>query len=377
MDNLGGKHVPYNIITSRFNPTIHRSTSTDITSGFNLVEGETITSIRLGSSRSVAITSSGRVFTWGSNNNGQLGDGTLIGKDYPIDITSQFSLTDNERVISLSLGTENSAAFTSQGRVFTWGFNNQGQLGDGTLIDKLYPVDITANFDLNEGEFISKIMLTYYVSAALSSEGRLFMWGNNDYGQLGDGTTIIKILPSEITNYFNLDQDDIIIDFSIGSQFASAITIKSRIFTWGNNEYGQLGDSTNINKTSPIEISNQFDFISDETIVHIALGSAHSMIVTSSNRVFTWGSNFNGELGTGTIINRSKPIEITNRLSLDSSDKVIKIELGSSNSALLLSSGKLFAWGRNDYGQLGDGSNLDRLNPVEVNTFNLDLEEYL
>ena len=118
-----------------------------------------------------------------------------------VDQIGNVTLNLGETIINISLGRYHSSAITSTGRVFTWGYNKYGRLGDGTTIDRTTPTDITSRFNLGDGETIISISLGDYHSSAITSTGRVFTWGYNTYGQLGDGTTIDKSTPTEITTY--------------------------------------------------------------------------------------------------------------------------------------------------------------------------------
>jgi len=142
-----------------------------------------------------------------------------------------------------------------------------------------------------------EVYIGYDHSLAINSEGRIFTWGCNMYGQLGDGTGINKSVPTEITNQFGLLPSETITQVSLGNSFSAAITSSGRIFTWGYNWAGQLGDSTTDNKFTPTEITNQFSLLPGETITQVALGDLHSSATTSSGRIFTWGINWYGQLG--------------------------------------------------------------------------------
>jgi uncharacterized repeat protein (TIGR02543 family) len=155
-------------------------------------------------SHSTTLTSTGRVFMWGANGSGQLGDGTTTDKEVPTEITSNFSLATGEKVMSLSLGYTHSSALTSTGRVFMWGGNGSGQLGDGTTTDKNVPTEITSNFSLRPNDKIIGLSLGGVYSSALSAMGRVFVWGWNELGYLGDGTSTSRSIPTEITTGFSL-----------------------------------------------------------------------------------------------------------------------------------------------------------------------------
>jgi uncharacterized repeat protein (TIGR02543 family) len=342
-----------------------------------LYAGETITQVSLGWSHSSALTSEGRIFTWGNNDYGQLGDGTTTNRTTPTEITSQFNLHAGESIIQVSLGIFHSSAITSEGRIFTWGNNGYGQLGDGTTNNnRTTPTEITSQFNLPAGESIIIVSLSFDHSSALTSEGRIFTWGNNFYGQLGDGTTTNRTTPTEITSQFNLYAGETIIQVSLGYSDSSALTSQGRIFTWGINNSGQLGDGTTTNRTTPTEITSQFNLHAGESIIQASLGWGHSSALTSEGRIFTWGNNFYGQLGAGTTTNRNTPTEITSHFNIHTGETIIQVSLGIFHSSAITSEGRIFTWGYNGFGQLGDGTTTDRAIPTEITSqFNLHIGE--
>ncbi len=369
--------------------TRDKYTPTEITSRFSLATGDKIISVSLGYNYSAALTSSGRLFTWGYNWDGQLGDGTTTGdrtsnRSTPTEITSRISLATGDKIIQVSLGNSHSAALTSSGRLFTWGYNEFGQLGVGIRTrNRSTPTEITSRISLATGDKIISVSLGYDHSAALTSNGRLFIWGRNDSGQLGDGTETQRYTPTEITNHFSLSTGDKIIQVSLGDVHSAALTSSGRLFTWGNNLYGQLGDGTTISdrttteRSTPTEITNRFSLATGDKIIQVSLGYNHSAALTSEGRLFTWGNNADGQLGDGTTffdaIDKYTPTEITNRFSLATEDKIISVSLGSYHSAALTSSGRLFTWGINYSNQLGDGTNTNRSTPTEITQAHYEL----
>jgi uncharacterized repeat protein (TIGR02543 family) len=190
-----------------------------------------------------------------------------------------------------------------------WGYNANGQLGDGNYTNSNTPVNITLQFNLDEGEIFDDISLGYSHSSALTSEGRLFTWGSNNYGELGNGTTTTSPLPIDITLQFDLNPQETIVLVVLGGGYSSAITSENRLFTWGTNNAGQLGDGTMASVYTPADIEAQFDLREGEYMSSISLSSsgAHSSALTTDGRLFMWGYNNVGQLGDGTTANAYTP----------------------------------------------------------------------
>ena len=418
---------------------LNSNTPIDITSNFNLNVGETIVNIYLGGFHSSAITSDGRVFTWGYNGYGQLGDGTILHSSLPIDITSQFNLEIGEVVTSLALGYKHSSAITSNGRMFTWGYNQIGQLGDGSTNDSSVPVDITYQFDLVQGESLILSDLGRSSSAAITTNGRVFNWGSNSHGILGDGTQSSSIVPKEplfvyveveqidiyhyddsiteflpildgytfngwhsdagLTNAYTFttmpaeditiyakwsinqyeityyDVLEVVVDIQTGSYHTIALTSDGRIFTWGFNNHGQLGNGFTGSSTTPIDITANFNLAIGETIITIGAGGEHSVLLTSLGRVFVWGRNDSGLLGDGTWQDILLPKDITDRITLSVDENIVDIYTAYTHTFVLTSDGNLIAWGGNSNGQLGLGTTSTVLIPTMLSPITLEVGE--
>ncbi len=364
--------VNYAIISDDYDPL------TDIL----LLPNESIIQIELGTYHTVVVTSAGRVFSWGYNMQSQLGDGTNNNSSTPVNITSNFNLTDGEKVIYIAVGSYHNLAVTSQGRVFTWGTNSYGILGNNSVVSSNLPIDITNNFNLNVGETITSASLGEQNSAVLTSDGRLFKWGRNDYGQLGDSTSPDSYLPLDITSKFNLNGSETIIKVSLGHSHSAIITSEGRVFTWGgDNFYGTIGNATNMNQFTPVEITSFFNLNALETIEDIAVGGNHMLAITSDGRVFAWGKNTKGQLGNNTETNSNIPLDITSYLGLGVSEEVARISLGYESSSVLTTDSRLLIWGYNQYGNIGDGTagwDQYKTTPTDITSqFTLDVNDAL
>lgn len=345
---------------------IEIQTPTDITSAFPLTEGETIVSITTGYNSSAVLTSNGRVFTFGNNEDGQLGDGTNTYQPAPVDITSNFNLSEGETIISITLGGNFSSALSSNGRVFTWGNNNEGQLGNGTNINSNLPVDITSQFSLQPGETVVSTALGYKHILAFTSQNRLFGWGYNSYGQVGNGIVTAQSTPVDITSGIYFSDGEDIQAISAGNAHSALITTFGAIYTWGYNLYGQLGDGTTTFKNTPTNITLQFQFELEfnETINAVSLTDNSTLVTTSNGRVYSWGYNNKGQVGDGTNYNRPTPVEITSYFNLLEGDFISFITSGCNHNGAITTSGKIYSWGKNTSYQLGDGTNSTSSTPI-------------
>ena len=205
--------------------------------GINTTKGQStyFTTFTTGSSsrHTLGIKNDGKLWAWGYNGYGQLGDGTLIAKNVP----TQVSTATNW--VSVSAGQNHSMGITADGKLWTWGYNNQGQLGDGTNTAKNVPTQV--------GTATNWVSLSagYFHSMGITADGKLWTWGYNGYGQLGDGTITAKNVPTQVgsaTNWVNV---------SAGNSHSTGITADGMVWGWGMNSTGQLGDGTNTQSTIP------------------------------------------------------------------------------------------------------------------------------
>jgi alpha-tubulin suppressor-like RCC1 family protein len=332
----------------------------EITPYFSLSDQEKIEKIVSGWGHSAALTTHDRLFVWGRNDSGQLGNGTTNNQHTPQDITNLFSLAPDETITDLALGWGHSAALTSNQRLFTWGKNESGQLGNGTTQNSNIPLDISASLRRIIQDPIDMIALGSSHTGLLTTTGRLFTWGRNVYGQLGDGTTSSKRTPTEITSFIPKEDNEVITRLSLGWGHSSIQTSLDRVFIWGFNQFGQLGNQTNDDQSLPILVSTTEFREENDTIKDLRLGNGHSGFLTSNDHIFLWGFNQFGQLGNGTTLNENKPIAIT--VSLEPDEVITTLALGVNHSAVLTSNGRLMMWGFNQFGQLGNGTTINKNN---------------
>ncbi|MFT9116351.1 MAG: IPT/TIG domain-containing protein [Sporolactobacillus sp.] len=329
-------------------------------SGFSVGQSK-FKQISAGNSHVLAINNFGNVYSWGNNNSGQLGDGSTDNSITPVAVDTSGTLYDKD-IISTQAGYNFSLALDSNGNVYAWGDNTYGQLGDGTTTSRSSPVNISSSGVLS-GKTITAIFAGNNQSFAIDSNGSLYAWGRNDTSQLGDGTTTNKTAPELISG--GAISGKAITKVAAGDAHTLALDSNGNVYAWGYNVDGRLGNNTTTNSSTPVLIND--GAISGKTIIDIAAGYYHSVALDNSGNVYTWGNNTYGQLGNDTNTNSSVPVAVYNAGVL-SGKIVTSLSAGQNYTLALDSNGQVYAWGDNNDGQLGDGTYDMRDIPVYVST---------
>ena len=314
---------------------------TDRDAPFELTTTSDITNIVAGGFHTMALDLNGEVWVWGDNESGQLGDGLL-----PTDRNAPFKLTSISNVTDLSVGYGHVMALDSAGDVWVWGDNFYGQLGDGTT-----GPDRSAPYKLTTLSNITSIAAGSFHSMALDTNGKVWVWGWNFYGQLGDGLS-----PTSRNAPFNLTSISNITAIAGGDAHSLAIDTSGDLWVWGWNSHGQLGDGLSpTNRDAPHKLTT----ISNVTAVS---GGVHTMAIDTSRNLWVWGDNAFGQLGDG-----NSPTDRDAPYNLTTLPNVATIDAYGYHSLAITTNGDLWAWGRNNFGQLGDGNTgVDRNTPYNL-----------
>jgi alpha-tubulin suppressor-like RCC1 family protein len=301
-----------------------------------------VIAIASGSSHSLALRSDGTVWTWGSNNLGELGYGsTGVSSNTPTQVSGLSGVT------AIAGGEIQSLALKSDGSVWAWGLRIALQTGGG-IGGSIYPTPAQVS-DLNG---ITAISAGEFHGLAIKSDGKIWGWGHNYYGQLGNGTNSIGSIPTVASGL------DGITGIAGGRYHSLACSSDGSVWSWGWNFYGQLGNGKTGGSANPAAVSGLSD------VVAVAAGVEHSLISKSDGTVWGWGSNDYGQLGNGTTNSSYTPVQASSLTG------VIALACGYLHSLALKSDGTVWAWGYNSFGQLGNGTYNNSSTPVQVNSLN-------
>jgi alpha-tubulin suppressor-like RCC1 family protein len=259
-----------------------------------------VTAIAGGFFHSLALKNDGTVWAWGANYAGQLGDGTTVDRSTPVQVLSLSGVT----AIATGSTADHSLALKNDGTVWAWGWNMYGQLGDGTTVDRNTPVQVQ---NLNG---VTAVARGTSHSLALRNDGLVFAWGENRFGALGDGTTIDRHTPVVVLISPRRPLGRIIPVKAIaaGVFFSLAVLSDGLVSAWGSNNYGRLGIGTTAIEflTTPVQVPHV------SGVKAIAAGSRHSLAARSNAIVQAWGWNYSGQLGDGTTVDRPYAVQVDN-----------------------------------------------------------------
>ncbi|MBC8144440.1 MAG: hypothetical protein H7X80_02575 [bacterium] len=344
----------------------------------------------------------GSLYAWGDNDYGQIGDSTTTDRWTPVrvkrgDFPGTTFLGDVCGGTEMVGAASNTAfALMTDGMLYSWGRNDYGQLGQGHLNPSYVPRKVlkgaypgTTYLGDNPNDPIKFTANGYGYNYALTASGRVYGWGSNFLSQLLDSTTTDRTLPVRAikgaysgTRYLGDNVNNPIIQLAVGRWVTLALAADGTIYSWGLGSRGQLGDgTTTLNRTAPVRVLKGAytgtTYLGDNAsnkVKQIACMDSTAFALMTDGTVYSWGFNGNGELGNGnTGTNQTTPVRVlkgaysgTTYLGDNTANKITWIGAGEHHAAVLTATGQVFAWGRNQYGQLGDNSTTNRNTPVRV-----------
>ncbi len=299
--------------------------------------------IAAGDGQSLSICSNGTVMAWGLNGNGQLGDGTLVDKPYPVQVSG---LTG---IIAIAAGTEFSLALKNDGTLWSWGINDFGQLGNGSVAsNSSTPVQVSGLSG------ITAIACGKNHSLAIKSDSTVWVWGQNTFNQLGNGNTVSSNIPIQVNGLTS------IIAVAAGESHSLVLKNDGTAWGWGLNLGGQLADGTTTQRATPVQ-----SWSSLTGIIAFSCGKNHSLALRNDGTVWGCGLNHLGQLGNGVMNTTGCLCEVAPVQAIGLS-QITSIEAGRFYSLARKNDSTAWIWGENANGQLGDSTIISNATPNEV-----------
>jgi alpha-tubulin suppressor-like RCC1 family protein len=300
---------------------------------------EDLYTISAGQFHSAAIKTDGTLWTWGLNSTGQLGTNDLTNRSTPV--TTFSGGTDWKQVSSVGRHT---TAIKTDGTLWTWGFNGVGQLGTNDTTQRNTPVTTFAG-----GTNWKQVSSGFNHTAAIKTDGTLWIWGTGASGRLGVNDTSNRITPvTTFAGGTNWKQ------VSCGVNHTAAIKTDGTLWTWGINSTGQLGTNDTTQRNTPVTT-----FAGGTNWKQVGCGTAHTAAIKTDGTLWTWGNGSFGQLGTNDTTNRSTPVT-----TFAGGTNWKQVSSGSAHTAAIKTDGTLWVWGSNAFGQLGTNDTTNRSTPV-------------
>jgi alpha-tubulin suppressor-like RCC1 family protein len=289
------------------------------------------------------VTTNAGIKCWGDNTGtfDHTNSGPPPYNNTPVDVRG---LTSG--IVASASGTYHSCALTTSGGVKCWGYNAQGELGNGTTANAAYAVDVSC---LSSG--VSAIVAGDEYSCALTTAGGVKCWGTNGNGELGNGTTTATSTPTDVTRLTSG-----VAAIAAGEAHTCALTTTGGMKCWGINTYGQLGDGSKTNRSTAVDVGGL-----TSGVAALSVGGLHTCALTTAGGAKCWGLNQYGELGNGTTTSTANAVNVKGLTS-----GVAAISAGYSHTCALTTTGGIKCWGFNGVGQLGDGTTTDSKTAVDV-----------
>lgn len=310
-----------------------------ILSSFQYISAQCWNELSAGEEFTIGIANNGTLWGWGLNSSGQLGDGTTIDKWQNLNQSSTETTW-----IAIATGFQHSLGIKSNGTLWAWGNPSFGKLGLGPNLN-LVTTPTQVGTDTNW----TQVAAGNNTSFAIKSDGTLWGWGNNEQGQIGDGTYENRNVPTQIGSATNW------VKVKSGTNHTLGLKSNTVLFAWGSDNTGQLGIGASNNfSPTPIEIGSDF--------IDISCGINASIGIKSNGTLWSWGANSYGQLGLGTNTTQQVPTQVGTETTWS------KIDAGTEHMLALKTDNTLWAWGRNHRGQVGNNSFTSVLSPIQINS---------
>ena len=322
--------------------------------------------VAVGDGHTVGLKNDGTVWAWGQNTYGQVGDGTKIDTPSPVRVSNADGSGYLADVAKVYASGNSTFALKNDGTVWAWGSNSVGQLGSGPGTDNPRPQQVRVAV----GGFLTDVKQMSFTAShglAVKNDGTVWAWGSNDAGRLGNGVSgssfpgAVQVKSADGTGFL-IDVKQV----SAGGAHSMAVKNDGTVWAWGQNPSGQLGDNTLIESNLPRQVKSSDGASFLVNISAISIGDRSSYALGNNGTVWAWGYNTQANLGDGTVVRRTLPVQVKDAAGTGFLNDVKEIYAVSNTGYAIKNDGTIWGWGRNAYSELTDGTSTDRSLPVQI-----------
>ena len=328
-----------------------------------------VVSVSSGGSSSFALKDDGTVWAWGDEGiSGLLGNGTSLDSYLPIQVHNTDGTGYLTGVTAIATGNNFTVALKDDGTVWAWGYNNYGDLGDNTTTRRTRPVQVHNSDDTG---YLSGVVAvaanSSYHTLALRDDGTVWAWGNNSAYELGDNTNTERHIPVQVLDETGSSYLSGVSSITTGYQHSIIIKNDGTVWAWGANAQGQIGDNSTTLRKLPVQVKDSAGtgYLTDVATVYA--GQYHSVALKGDGTTWTWGHNNYGQIGNNTTTTPNRlPVQVNDSAGTAYLTGITAISAGSYSTMALKDDGTVWAWGANFSGILGDNTTTHRSLPVQV-----------
>jgi len=325
-----------------------------------------IADVAAGEEHSCAALLDGTAWCWGENGRGQLGDGTTTDRSAATQVVGSGGTGYLADVVGITAGAEHTCAVLDDGTAWCWGENGQGQLGVGSKSDSRYPVQVDGIGGTGTLPGVDEIEGGRQHTCALLTAGTMACWGDNAKKQLGDGTGTDRRSPVQVVGSGGTGTLGSIAGIGLGEQHTCAALDDGSAWCWGEGSRHRLGNGSTTDRNTPTQVKGSGGTGTLAGVAQIDGGNQHTCAVLTDGSIRCWGRNNNGELGIGSHTDQRYPVQVGGRGGSGTLADVDAVSGGRDHTCAIHGDGSVSCWGRNDLGQLGDGTTTERTSPVQV-----------
>jgi signal peptidase I len=321
-----------------------------------------VADVAAGREHSCAALVDGSVWCWGRNNSGQLGDGTVTDRRTATRVVGPGGSGFLADAAAVTAGEYHTCAVLGDGSAWCWGSNSQGQLGDGSTTTRRWPVQVRGVGGSGALGGVIQVEAGGSHTCARTGPDPAVCWGLNSSGQLGDGTTTRRLWPVPVSGAAGVT----VVDVGVGPLHSCAVLGDGSAWCWGAGGSHRLGNGSTSNQTAPQQVAGPGGSGFLGGVVLIEGGGQHSCAVLGDGSAWCWGRNNRGQLGIGSSTSQAYPSRVLGVGGSGFLTGVARVEPGAEHSCARLYGGAVACWGRGNQGQLGIGNNGQRTSPVQV-----------